>query len=331
MRVDTSGIDQSNLSIFSQDWWLRIVSGSPDYREVRVVLGNVVVGRLPFILSRSKTGFVRCFNPYWSRLAGPIVDPGLSREQQTQVICALLQQLPHWASFGFVCNSNLAYADIVRSAFREAGFEHSTQVTYVRSPFGDVLDTRKAKHRGHLKRAAKELHCVDISAKEFVQFYKTNLNAQKKRSYSPLEILTCLIEEATARGQARAIAAMPNSENRSGARDGLAPYDAAIVYLWDNDRCYYWLSTRREPLAGDTLAKPHPDATKFLAVKAMEDAQAMNLVFDADGVTSPGTENFYRNMFGLREVQRRDVFQRVTILERLRLRYRQQFKTLFAN
>ncbi len=203
-------------------------------------------------------------------------------------------------------------------------------MTYLRLPSdGDVLNTRKSKHKGHIKRAAKELDCVDVSAKEFVQFFETNLKASKETTYSPLDTMTSLIEEAVSRGQARAIAARPNSLSQSV--DGrLSPYDAAIVYIWDNDRCYYWLSTHRIASADDPNAKPHPDATKLLVVRAMEDAQAMNLIFDADGVATPGAENFYRNMFGLRMEQRRDVFKRQTILERFYQKYLQQFKAVIA-
>jgi len=332
MRVQVSGADQSDLPIFSQDWWLSIVSRCPDYRDVKVVQGNEVLGRLPFILSARKPGLTWGHNPHWSHMAGPIVDQRLSRTEQTGVISSLLEQLPRGISFNFVCSPSLAYADIVRSAFKQAGFEHTTQITYVRPPsFGDVLDTRKSKHRGHFKRAAKELHCVDISAQEFVQFYGANLDAQGKTSYSPLGILPCLIEEAISRGQARAIAAKSKCDDRSGICQLSAFNDAAIVYIWDDYRCYYWLSTRRTPHPGDSFAKPHPDATKFLVVKAMEDAQAMNLIFDTDGVTTAGSANLYRNIFGLREVQCRDVFQRVTVLERLRQKCRQHFRGLIAD
>jgi hypothetical protein len=194
-----------------------------------------------------------------------------------------------------------------------------------------VLSARKSKHKGHIKRAAKELDCVDVSAKEFVQFFQTNLKASREKSYSPLDTMTFLIEEAVSRGQARAIAARPNSWSQSVDHGRSSPYDAAIVYVWDNDRCYYWLSTHRTASADNSNAKPHPDATKLLAVRAMEDAQAMNLTFDSDGVTSPGTENFYRNILGLSKQERRDVFDRETILERFYQRFRQQFKAVIAN
>jgi hypothetical protein len=172
---------------------------------------------------------------------------------------------------------------------------------------------------------------VDVSAKEFVQFFEANLKASRKKSYAPLETMASLIEAAVSRGHARVIAAKPYFQDQSGDHRQSSPYDAAIVYVWDNRRCYYWLSTYRIASADNSNAKPHPDATKLLAVKAMEAAQAMNLIFDADGVATPGADNLYRNMFGLDEEQRRDVFQRETLSERFYRRYRQQFKTVMAD
>ncbi|MGA9718225.1 MAG: hypothetical protein WBQ79_08080 [Acidobacteriaceae bacterium] len=327
-----AGIDQSELPIFSQDWWINIARGSSIHRELKVFRLGVVVGRLPFVLLRNRVGLLRVQDPHWSHLGGPVVDERLSRTEQADVIRSLLEQLPRWASFNFVCNPDLSYADLVRSAFKQSGFDHATQITYVRLPSeGDVLNTRKSKHRGHIRRAAKQLDCVEVSAKEFVEFFEANLKASKKRSYSPLDAMTFLIEEAISRGHGRAIAARPTSGSQSVDHSQSSPYDAAIVYVWDNERCYYWLSTRRIASAGEVNAKPHPDATKLLAVKAMEDAQMMNLIFDADGVATPGAENFYRNMFGLSKEQRRDVFNRETLLERFYQRCRQQFKTAIAN
>ena len=327
MRVDypaeqVAGIDQSRLPVFNQDWWVQIAGKSSEFRELKVVRGDVVVGQLPFVLCRSWSGLVRGQDPHWSHLGGPIVDDRLSRTEQAEVLRSLIEQLPRWTSFSFVCNPDLSYADLVRSAFKKSGFDHATQSTYLRLPSElDVLTTKKSKHRGHIKRAAKELECVVVSTKEFVRFFETNLKARGKRSYSPLDTMTVLIDAAVARGQARVIAARQSY-------GGSAPYDAAIVYAWDNSRCYYWLSTRRIASPDSSNAKPHPDAIKLLVFKAMQDAQARNLVFDADGVVTPGAENLYRNILGLRLEQSRDIFQRATLLEGFRQKYRQQFNGL---
>ena len=64
---------------------------------------------------------------------------------------------------------------------------------------------------------------------------------------------------------------------------------------------------------------------KLLVVNAMEHAQNMGLVFDADGVVSPGADNMYRNILGLRIEERRDVFRRLDTLERIYLKSRLKF------
>ena len=322
-------IAHSDLPIFNQDWWIDIARSSPDFRELKVSHAHKVVGRLPFVLSRNRMGLTRGCDPHWSHLGGPIVDQRLSRSEQAGVIRSLLAQLPRWVSYCFICDSNLSYADLVRKAFRDAGFRHSTQITYIRHPEeGDVLGSRKAKHRGHIKRAAKSLECVDINATEFVQFFKMNLKARGKRSYAPLDAMSRLIEKTLARQCARAIAVKPRSCDALDARR--SPYDAAIVYVWDNTRCYYWLSSLRASSKENQGSNPHPDAIKLLAFEAMEHARAMNLTFDADGVATPGAENLYRNMFGLRTEQHRDVFQRENMLERFYQQYRQKFRTMVA-
>lgn len=329
-NLATVGIDQSNLPIFNQDWWINTARGSSHYRELRVFDGDVIVGRLPYILSRYQIGLFQALNPHWSHLGGPIIDERLDREDQAEVLNLLVQQLPRWATIQFVCNSNVSYADLVRSAFQNNGFEHQTQITYVRHPTEDnTIRTHKSKHSGHIRRADKELDCIDVSGMNFIQFYEENLKARKMKSYAPLDIVTRLIEEAVSRGQARAIAA---KSKHTPTDDGASsvPYDAAVVYVWDHARCYYWMSTYRSSAVADSYPAPHPDAIKLLAVKVMEHAQGMKLIFDVDGVTTPGTQTLYRNMFGLKSEERRDVFVRRATLERLRQKYRPLIKTLIG-
>jgi hypothetical protein len=284
---------------------------------LRIVDGDAVLGKMPYVLSRNR-GFFQARDPHWSHLGGPIVDERLSRREQAEVVQQLLAKFPRWCSGYFVCNPNRSYADLVRDAFKRAGFEHTAQTTYVRYPTdAPVTNLRKGKHNGHIRRASQKLDCVDISATEFVRFYGANLKAKTKTSYAPLEIVTPLIDEAVRRGQARAIAARPKHSSAIANDSGFALYDAAIVYVWDQSHCYYWMSTHRPHSSENSCPKPNPDAIKFLAMHAMQHAQEMKLIFDADGVITPGAENLYRNMFGLRKEERRDVFQRMTALERL--------------
>jgi hypothetical protein len=331
--LSISGIYESDLPVFNQDWWIEIARGSLQYREVKVFKGDVVVGKLPYLLSRNLIGLSRIRDPLWSHFGGPVVDKGLSRSEQTEVVRLLLRQLPRRSSVYFVCNSNASYWELVRDVFVSEGFQHDVQLNYVRRPTGaDVMDTRKSKHNKHIQRAAKKLDCMEISAEEFVRFYKANLKAKGKKSYSPPDVVKRLIEEGYSRGQVRAIAARQKylaNEQYGDSREIL--YDAAIVYVWDHFRCYYWLSTCRVPSTDSSQPKPHPDAIKLLGMKAMEHAQAMKLIFDADGITSPGSENLYRNMFGLREKEIRDIFKRTTAAERLFQKCRKRIRKIWGS
>ena len=317
--------NQSSLSAFHQEWWLEVARSFPAHREVTVVRNGGTLGRFPFVLWRNRVGLTFGQDPYWAHLGGPVVEEGLSAHEQADVIRSLIEQLPRRASFTFVCDPTLRYAGLVRRAFTDAGFEHSSQLTYVRLPEdGAILSERSRKHRGHIKRAAKSLDCVDVSADEFVRFFGANLEARGRRSYAPLNMLPPLIEKAIDLGCGRAIAAVPSGQ---GEPDGSGLYDAAIVYIWDDRRCYYWLSTHRvQPCQGagaqETGRKPHPDAVKLLLVNAMEHAQSMGLVFDADGVVTPGADHLYRTLLGFRIEERRDVFRRLSTLERIYQRSR---------
>jgi hypothetical protein len=327
LQVPDPELARFDLSVFQQGWWQDIARTFPGYRELKVVRGDRTLGRLPFVVCRNRLGLNFGQDPYWAHLGGPILEENLSDLEKAKVLRSLLVQLPLRMSFCFVCDPTLSYAGVVRSAFFDAGFEHSSQITYVRLPEeSDVLSERKRKHRGHIKRAAKALECVDVPVSEFVRFMETNLEAKGKRSYAPLKVLPHLIKEAIDRGCGRAVAARRDLGEVPDADRSGVPYDAAIVYIWDDRRCYYWLSTHRVASAEDTAGKPHPDAVKLLLIKAMEHAQEMNLVFDADGVVTPGAEHLYRNILGLRIEERRDVFRRLNPLERIYQRSRLRFK-----
>jgi hypothetical protein len=207
------------------------------------------------------------------------------------VLDQLLAGLPKWcSSYHFVCNPYQSNADLVKSAFLNAGFEHSAQTTLLRYPTdGAVMAARKGKHNGHIKRAAKRLDCLEINAAEFVHFFEENLRARNKTSYAPPGIIRHLAEEALRRGQARVLAARSKDQDQGRLLGPL--YDAAIVYIWDRSHCYYWMSTYRTADNLNTEPRPHPDAVKLLAMHAMQHAQDMGLIFDADGVTTPERES----------------------------------------
>jgi hypothetical protein len=167
--------------------------------------------------------------------------------------------------------------------------------------------------REHIKQAHSKLDVISISPEEFINFYRANLNAARKKSYFSLEVAKELITASISsdRPQARIIAASRKRHERISEQPAI---DAAICIVWDNDRCYYWLSTRRKD--------SYPDAIKLLIVTAMMHARRLGLVFDADGVNTPGTQRLFKKIFRMPIEETRYIFIRTSRLFKLYELYR---------
>ena len=86
-------IGMEDLPVFQQRWWVAIARGTAHLNEAQVVEGNIVVGRLPYVVQRNKAGF-KCgglFN--WTHLGGPVISQDLSGEAKAEVLHQLLAQL----------------------------------------------------------------------------------------------------------------------------------------------------------------------------------------------------------------------------------------------
>jgi hypothetical protein len=332
-RLGSSPLDVLNdcdLPVYQQYWWLNCVRGT-DYHEVTVRKGGLTVGRLSFQVTEERTGLLWAENHPWSHVGGPIPSGRMTRGMQSEVFDELLAQLPKSTSYSFTSSSQLSYSDLVKSAFVKAGFTYTQQLNYVRRPGTlDVMAGLKSKHRTHIKAAAKKLEIIELGAEEFVDFYESNLEAQGRNSYAPLAIVKHLIAEGAERKQIRVTAARRRREQKDSTFTSNVPHDAAIACVWDKERYYYWMSTRRHHLSYSQQNPPHPDAIKLLAMNAMHHAQSLGLIFDADGVTTPGSNHLYKQIFGLKEEEARDVFTRSALPPRLCGRFRPAFRRVVA-
>jgi hypothetical protein len=319
-------ISMDDLPVFQQRWWVEIARGTAHLNEAKVVEGNIVVGRLPYVVQRNKAGF-KCGGLFhWTQMGGPVISQDLSGEAKAEVLHKLLAQLPRNVSMCFVFEPASADAELIREAFKAAGFERSTQITYSLPPNAEsIINRLNRKHAKHIRSADRRLEVVDISADRFCKFYEANLRETGKVSYSPLGIAHDLIAAGGERNppQVRAIAA----RKRLGREEEGSPVvnseedilDAAIACAWDNERYYLWRLTRRRH-AGPS-GKPHPDAVKLLIVKAMEHAKSLELIFDAGGVGSAGSGEFYDKILKIPNMGARDVYERPTLLQGLASKY----------
>jgi len=319
-------ISMKDLPVFQQRWWVEIARGTAHLNEAKVVEGNIVVGRLPYIVQRNKAGF-KCGGLFhWTHMGGPVISQDLSGEAKAEVLHQLLAQLPRNVSLSFVFGPASGDVEPIREAFKAAGFERSTQITYSQPPNAESMINRLSrKHAKHIRSADRSLDVIDISADRFIKFYEANLREAGKVSNSPLGIARDLIAAGGERNppQVRAIAARKRlgreEEGSPVANSEEDTLDAAIACAWDNERYYLWRLTRRRD-AGPG-GKPHPDAVKLLVVKAMEHARSLGLIFDSDGVGSGGSVEFYEKILKIPNMEIRDVYERPTFLNGLAKEY----------
>ena len=300
-------VDRRYRPAFLQSWWLQIVG--QNCQSVSVVgRDGFIKGRFLYWDRRNRLGLMFGYNPPLSHLAGFIFAPGLTSLEQRKVIDELIERLPRTVSFHFVFDSHGPNADHIRNSFQAAGFTHKIHRSYLRPPADtDVLSgIKNPEHRRRIKAADKQLLTEAIDADDFLALYVKNLRAAGKKCDWPIEVARGLIAEGVSRKQIYLAAV-----KRIGVGGVNSAYDGAIACLCDplERRLYYWLSTRSRATG---KYKPHRDAPKVLVKRAMEYAQSKNWIFDADGASTEGAEEFQRNSLGLSVWEERDVFMRLT-------------------
>jgi hypothetical protein len=319
------GIDESLLPVYQQRWWLDIARGDKRYHEARVLEDGIVVGRLPYIIRRSRFGLRWAASPDWSHFGGPVTSPLLSDDEKSCVFSKLIAQLPRSISFGFSCFPYSNDGDLIKQAFVAADFEHSTEVTYSQSPNdANILDCMARKHRLHIRSARKALDIVGISEDQFIGFYSVNLEEAAIKGHASLHVARDLIAAGRAADQPQ-IRVTAARRKKPGA-----PFDAAIACIWDKTRYYFWMSTRRRRSDDGRHDKPHSDAIKMLIVEAMAHARDLGLIFDLDGVSTPGTETLYRDILKLPHVELRHIYERPTRMARWQRRHLHKLKKIAA-
>ena len=298
---------QFRLTIFQQEWWLKIARGSARLKEVQVQDANgIVVSSLTYVVYHNMLGIPLGSGSWLSRVSGPIVCDNLSDEEKIVVLTQLLKKLPNM-SFGFSIREHTPNAHLIRQAFKNAGFECFEQINYSQPPRAGI-NRLGPKLRKHIKQAYNKLDIISIDSDEFINFYQTNLDESKKKCNFSLKVARELIAISVARepSQARIIAATRKRPEHTFEQSAI---DAAICLVWDDERCYYWLSTHRK--------KSHPDAVKLLIVEAMKHASKLGLIFDADDVSTPGSQRLFGTIFNMPNEERRYIFTYTSRLSRL--------------
>jgi hypothetical protein len=284
-------------SIFHESWWLDLATNR-EWQSALVLSRGEVVGEMPYAIS--KKGIWRvCTQPPLTRSLGPIVKAGKKRtshdwRDRHEVTEDLIAQLPRCARIHQILDWRVSEA----LAFTAWGFSVSVHFTIQISPDRtgtDVWEAMRPNTRNLIRRAAERMTVREISdIDEFAAFYEGNLLRRRSENIYG-GVMRKLIEEAVRRKAGVLLGAYENDHSLT----------AAIALVWDNMTMYYLLSSRS--------GSAHGGAISLLLWFAMRIARKRNLVFDFDGIGSPGILKFLAG-FGGTLAQRLEV-------ERLRVDY----------
>lgn len=269
-----------------------------------------------YYTSSDEQGILRGGEYPWQYLQNLVPQVLGSAPQKLDYLRRELARLPSNVAFSFACSPDLQDADIIKAAFRKAGFTHLEKRTHLFKPSAgqeDILMSIKPDMRNKIRAAMRDLELVPMSADEFFTFYEDNLSSVGKKYYFNFGIDKDLAKKALSQTPAQAhIVAVRQKGVDQTAR---MPFDAAILCTGCADG-FLKLSRITYRVHKDSdkdinIPPPHKHAIKFLVYEAMKMAADMGATLDTDGYT-PGGEVLY-SRFGVLEAKTRDEYKRKTI------------------
>ncbi len=281
-----SRVDPLVPTVFHEPWWLTAATDG-QFQEVRVTVGGCVVGRFPFVLGRLPGRQMLCHMPELTHFLGPAIDVGSGSAanralKHDGILRDLLQAMPRTSGF----YQKLHRRTVDTLVFQEQSYRTAVQFTYEiePQPAASIWAAMRDKTRNVIRRAEQKYDVVERPDPAwFAALYRANLAGRGVDNH--YRRITPVCDAALLHNRGRIIA----------ARDEQGRAVAAIFYVWDGQVGYYLLTTRGEQ-AGN-------GAVSLLIWDAIRDCAARGLVFDFDGVATPGSRVFYTG-FGGRVVPR---------------------------
>jgi len=273
-------------TVFHNRWWLEAASDG-DYRETEVRSGGRIVGRFPYLIQRRFAGYRMSTMPDLTHFLGPAIDHGtggaVNRSlKEFQITKELLAQVT--PSTGFYHKLHRGITDTL--AFEDAGCTSLVQFTYevAPNPEAEIWRAMRDKTRNVIRRAAERWQVVTLDDPQaFAAVYEANL--RRRGLVNEHRRIPAVCAAAIAHKQGHVLA----------VRDGAGATLGAIFVAWDHEAAYYLLATRAPGSDNGVMS--------LLIWHAIRDATARGLIFDFDGLGTPGSRLFYTG-FGGRIVPR---------------------------
>ncbi len=274
--------------------------------ETTTFISNI--DKLDYFVGRDDQGILRGGNLHWDYLQN-VCNPFVSNDQKYKKLCRILAQLPGNVSFAFKVSPDLQDGDVVRAAFKRAGFSNIRNKTFLYfgdASEGDPIKKIKSDSRTKVNSARRDMELTTMSLDAFFKFYNDNLIADNKEPHFFLNI-----DEVTIKKGAKNVEV--TAARRKGLREDGTPYpiEAAICCGIGKDGYYKLMRiTYSGEGTGVIPHAPHKHALKMLVVETMRRSAELNMVLDVDGATVGGGTLYSR--FGVFREVLRDEYKRKT-------------------
>jgi Acetyltransferase (GNAT) domain len=276
LATASSTVDKLSPTVFHEEWWLDAATGGA-YAVAEVHAGRTI-GRLPYRLTR-RWGLTCSTMPTLTPFLGPAVDVGSGSDatlflKRLGIVRDLIQQLPPMFYFRMKCHRGIQ--DVI--AFQDEGFETSVQFSHeiTSAPNEVIWMNMRDKTRNVIRRSEEQVEVFTLDdPEEFMALYAQNLEARSIISSLDESASLQLLEESLRRGRGRILA----------TRGDGGQVTAAIFCVWDESTCYYLMSTRAANAGNGDVS--------LLIWEAIKDASQRGIVFDFDGLSSPGGVIFF--------------------------------------
>ncbi|PZQ45098.1 MAG: hypothetical protein DI551_08460 [Micavibrio aeruginosavorus] len=265
---------------------------------------------LDYCVSPDEKGILRGGSLPWSYVRD-LCEDSLDERQKSKDVQRTLATLPSHVTFAFNTAPAPALKDenIISTAFKKAGFTHTTRKTFLyRGEAGiDPISLIKSDTRNKIRAAQRDMEIVPMGIDEFFSFYEANLEAIGKTNNFFVKIDQALFE-AGASGRDPKVDILAA---RRKTAEGNSPIEAAIACSCGDDGFYKFtrISYKRGQ-SSDMEQPPHKHAIKFLVYEAMKRSADRGLVLDVDGTTEGGETLYSR--FGVFEETYRNEYSRKT-------------------
>ena len=243
-----------SMPIFSNYWWLNLVSGEDGWDVVIVENGGEIIGALPYAFKRKLNHTIITMPPLTQSLGPWIRYPKQQKYErklayEKRVIMDLIAGLPKFSVCKFNCSSGLTNW----LPFYWKGFSQTTRYTYVIHNDTDdesLENGFKSSVRNKIKKAESIVTVnSDLSIREFYELNRKTFSRQNLMIPYSFDMVVRKDDELEKRNQRKIFFAMDVDNN----------LHSALYLIWDNETAYVHM-VGEDPLyrnsgAGNLLIK----------------------------------------------------------------------------